>query len=114
MLEESSISERDPLEESSIESDRGTFIVKFGLLLLQIECRQKLQLSKDEKLDELGPEMALEHYFEELNGDIEGTFHHVMRACLDFNQCVEQICHPSVTDDLKCPLGYLQTNSDAP
>ena len=90
------------------ESDIGCFMIHFGLLLLQIECGRELELSEEEKAEDLGHELALDRYLEELKGDFENRFQQVMQACLDFEQCIEQICDPRLTDELKLRLAISQ------
>ena len=89
-------------QDSSNEVDSADFMVSFGLLILQIEHQQKLELSEEERDDEdgYGMEFALDRYIGELAGDTDAPLQRVLRACLNFTQCVDQI--PQLIDkDLK-------------
>lgn len=91
---------RDDPENASIgDWDPGIFMANFGLLLLQIDCQQLLELSEEERLDEFGIEIALDRYLKELKGDIDDPIAKVLLVCLDFNAFVEQVEHPSITDE---------------
>ncbi|KAF1962110.1 kinase-like protein [Byssothecium circinans] len=84
------------------EEDMGTFMAKFGLLLLQIECRQRLRLNEEELDDECGIEMALDRYLKERAGEVEDPIANVLWNCLGFIKLVEQVEHPSITsEDMK-------------
>jgi hypothetical protein len=106
-LRQSPSAAQDPLEESLIESEVPLFMAKFGLLLLQIELGEELQLSKKEKLDEFGAETALDRHLDTRSGDIKDPVKRVLYACLDFTEHVEQTDNPSLTDDLKSRLVIL-------
>jgi hypothetical protein len=106
-LRQSPSAAQDPLEESLIESEVPLFMAKFGLLLLQIELGEELQLSEKEKLDEFGAETALDRHLDTRSGDIKDPVKRILYACLDFTEHVEQTDNPSLTDDLKSRLVIL-------
>jgi serine/threonine protein kinase len=89
--------------------DSSVFMARFGLLLLEIECQQQLELSAEEKAEEYGVEIALDRYIKEYQEDIEKPLLEVLRVCLDFNGFVDQLEDPSIPeDDLKHRLVIFQ------
>lgn len=102
-----SSSEQDNPKDPHIEPDMRTFMIKFGFLLLQIERQQRLELSEEEKLEDFGHDIALHRYLKELSGSVEEPFQKVLRSCLDFDECVDQI-KLSISDDLKCRLAIFK------